>query len=178
MAANPNIPRPAASEYAVHFQKYLDQVAGDDAYPMLLEQHEETPRVLGGISESQALHRYAPGKWSVKETIVHLADAERVFAYRALTFARDRSSQLPGFDEVAWVPVSGADARELPDLVEELGAVRAATLALVRGLPPETFAQIGTANGNPMSVRAALWSVAGHQRHHLNILRDRYGLVT
>jgi uncharacterized damage-inducible protein DinB len=168
--------RPASDEYSSYFQRYLDRVPGDDAAPLLASQLEETLRQLGAISEPQAMHRYAEGKWSVKEVLLHLCDAERVFLYRALSFARGAKDPLSGFDENAWVPESAADRRPMPDLVDEFRAVRTGTLAFARGCPPEALVRRGVANGTPMSVRAALWIIVGHERHHLGILRERYGV--
>jgi hypothetical protein len=171
------IERPAPDEYAPHFQRYLDKVPGDGALPLLAAQVEETTRLLRGLGESRALHRYAPEKWSVKETVVHLSDAERVFMYRALSFARNDRNELPGFEENEWVPVSGADARPIADAVDELRAVRAATLALAQALPVEALLRRGIASRHPLSVRAAFWIAAGHERHHLGLLRERYGIT-
>ena len=172
------IPRPAADEYAPYYGKYIDRVPavdGDGALAALLDrQLAETRELLAGIAESRASHRYAPGKWSIKEVVGHLADSERVFAYRALRIARGDETPLASFYENAFVPPGRFDDRALPDLVAELEAVRRATVALLRGLPAEAVARRGTASGKTVSVRALAYIIAGHERHHVQILKERY----
>ncbi|MGH7731619.1 MAG: DinB family protein [Candidatus Eiseniibacteriota bacterium] len=170
------IPRPGADEHLPYYAKYIAQVPGDDALPTLTRHIEAWAPALRALSDAQALHRYAAGKWSVKETIGHLCDGERVFGYRALRFARADQTPLPGFDENAWVPTSGADRRPVADLVDELQAVRAATVAMFRSFDAEQLARRGEANGATISVRALAWIAAGHAIHHQTILRERYGL--
>ena len=130
--------------------------------------------LLSGVPESRGSFAYAPGKWTLKEVVGHMADAERVFSYRALRIARGDTMPLHGFDEQAWVPNAGANARTLADLLGELRVVRASTLALLRHLPPESTSRVGTASDRPVSVRAVAWIIAGHERHHLGIIRERY----
>jgi uncharacterized damage-inducible protein DinB len=134
----------------------------------------ETARLLEKIPESKALYRYAPAKWSIKEVLGHLADSERVFAYRALRFARGDTTPLPGFDEQVYAPAGRFDERSVADLGAELGAVRRATIALFGGLDEEALARRGTANGTEVSVRALAYIIAGHELHHLTVLRERY----
>jgi hypothetical protein len=171
------IPRPGDGEHAPFYAGYVALTAeSGDVVALLAAQPAELRVLCDGLSEAEARHRYAPGKWSVKEVVCHLADAERIFAYRALRVARGDGTPLPGFDENAYVEASGADDRPLPGLLAELDAVRAATLALFRSLPPEALERRGTANGAPISVRALAYITAGHTAHHLRILRERYGL--
>lgn len=170
------IPRPGEDEYLAYYGRYIEKVPGDDAFPVLERALDETHRAHAGLGEERGLHRYAPGKWSVKETFGHLADGERVFAYRALRFARADQTPLPGFDETLWVPAGRFDARPLAAIVDEFRAVRAATLALFGGLDADALARRGTANGAEVSVRALAWIIAGHERHHLALLRERYGI--
>jgi len=167
------IARPEAVEYNPHYAGYIAKVQGD-ALAQLERQAKETPAFLASIPEAKALHRYAPGKWSIKEVVGHVADAERVFAYRALRFGRGDASALAKFDENAYVPAGNFDARPLADLAAELAAVRAATLALVRGLPAGAFERQGIASGHPVTVRALVHIIAGHERHHLDIIKERY----
>ncbi len=169
-----SIPRPADDEYAPFYAGYIAGVSGDDALAPLATQESETAVLLGGLAEADAAFRYAPGKWSIKQVTGHLADAERVFAYRAMRIARGDETPLPGFDENAFVEHGGFDARPLADLAAELRLLRGATLAFFRGLDAAALARRGTANGNPVTVRALAWIVAGHERHHLGILRNRY----
>ena len=170
----PSYERPETSEYAPFYAGYIAQVPEGDLLDLLERQGEETTRLLAGLPASRGDFAYAPGKWTLKEVLGHIADAERVFAYRALRFARGDVTPLASFDEQAWTPDSGARSRTVADLGEELRAVRAATLALLRHLPAEAPTRRGTASGREISVRALAWIIAGHERHHLRILRERY----
>jgi len=176
MPASSSIPRPSVEEYAEGTGAYVASVPGDDARPFLLAQVDEVLR-LGELSEARALHRYAPGKWSVKEVVGHLTDAERIYAYRALRFARGDTTPLPGFEEDDYVPAGRFDRHPIADLVDAWGAARAATLALYNGLDDEALLGRGLANGHPISVRALAWVAAGHTLHHLGVLRARYGIA-
>jgi len=168
------IPRPDASEYAPYYGTYVSKVPQGDLLLTLERQRQETQALLAGLSDAQALHRYAPGKWSIKEVIGHLSDAERVFSYRALRFAREDRAPLAAFDENAYVPAGRFDARALSDLAAEFDAVRRATITLFRGMDPGAFARRGTASDHEVSVRALAYIIAGHERHHVMILRERY----
>ena len=119
-------------------------------------------------------YRYAPGKWTLKDIVGHLSDTERVFAYRALRIARGDTTPLPSFDDQAWVAETGAGDRTLADMVEELADVRRASLSLFRHLPPAPWTRRGTASGQPVSVRALAYVMAGHVRHHLEVVEARY----
>ena len=129
---------------------------------------------LLAVPRARWTHRYAPGKWSVSEVVGHLADTERIFAYRALRFARNDATPLAGFDENQFVPPANFDARPLPDLAEELRAVRLASVALFRRLDDAALARRGTANQVEITVRALPWIIAGHERHHVAVLKERY----
>ena len=168
------VPRPEPSEYAAFYETYISKVPKGDLLKLLEDQHRDTQQLLAGVSEAKALHRYAPGKWSIKEVVGHLMDSERVFGYRALRFARADAKPLQGFDEQAWIPAGKFDARSLKDLAAELDAVRQATLAMFRGLDAEALARKGTANDKEITVRALAYIIAGHERHHVAILRERY----
>ncbi len=170
------IARPSADEHAAGTAAYIDLVPGGDARPVLLAQVDELMR-LADLSEGRALHRYASGKWSVKEVVGHLTDAERVYGYRALRFARADATPLSGFDEDLYVPAGRFDRHPIADLVAAWCAVRASTLALYQGLDDEALLGRGLANGYPVSVRALAWLAAGHTRHHLAVLRARYGIA-
>ena len=172
----PTIARPSAGEYADYYAKYVDRVPSGDLVELLVRQHETTRGLLGALPPEKARHRYAPDKWSVTEVVGHLADSERVFSYRAMRIARSDTTPLPGFDEKVYVPAGRFDARPLPDVLAEFTAVRAATLALIRGLPAESLQRVGTASDNPVSVRGLLYIIAGHELHHLAVLRERYGV--
>ncbi|HEX6588400.1 MAG TPA: DinB family protein [Longimicrobiales bacterium] len=167
--------RPAADEHAPYYARYVDRVPGGDIVRTLEEGARETDALLRSErAHALAEHRYAEGKWSVKEVLGHLTDAERVFAYRMMRIARADATPLPGFDENAYTPAGRFDERALDDLLEEFLAVRHATIRLVRGLPAEAWTRRGTASDNPVSVRALAYIIAGHELHHRAILEQRY----
>ncbi|MGQ0703906.1 MAG: DinB family protein [Gemmatimonadales bacterium] len=170
----PSYTRPEPAEYASYYASYIGKVPDGDLLGTLESQGKEFARLLGSVPESRGDFAYAPGKWTLKEVVSHLTDAERVFSYRALRIARADATPLPGFDENAWVPNSGARQRTLRDLVGEFQAVRGATVALFRHLPAEALPRVGTANNHPVSVRALAWIVAGHALHHEGLIRERY----
>jgi hypothetical protein len=172
--ANATIARPGATEYAPYYGAYISQVPDGNLLSQLEQQGRETAALLRGIDEKKSQHRYAPGKWTIREVVGHLVDAERVFTYRAVTFARGDPTKLPSFDENVWAKTSNAARRSMADLIAEFEAVRAATIALFRGFSDEEFARSGTASNNPVSVRALAYIVAGHERHHVKVLHDRY----
>jgi len=167
--------RPDPTEAAEYFFTYIDQVPEtDDIARFLEDQGRETVAFLRGIPEGKTLHRYAPGKWTIRDVVAHLSDCERLFTYRAMWFARGFDSPLPSFDQnVAWA-AAGADNRSWQSLVDEFEAVRRATLPLFRDLPADVWSRRGIASGNPFSVRALAYVVAGHVAHHVRILRERY----
>jgi hypothetical protein len=170
----PMIPRPTADEYVPYFGGYVNEVPPGDVLGILERQAVETQALLRGLPASRGAQRYAPGKWSIKEVVGHLSDTERIFTYRALCFARSERSPLPGFEEDDYVAAAGFDARPLADLARELETVRTATLALFRGLSDEALLRRGTANGKEFTVRAIPYVIAGHERHHVRVLRERY----
>lgn len=171
------IPRPTSSEYAPSHGGYVGAVPDNqDLFALLEQQGRETATLLRGVSEEKSRFRYAAGKWSIREVVGHINDAERVFTYRALRFARGDTTPLPPFDEVAWGAATNADQRPLADHVAEFAMIRAASVALFRGFTPEMFARSGTASGHNVSVGALLYITIGHERHHMRILRERYGL--
>ena len=176
MAALTPVGRPEADEIPPHFVGYIGRVTESDPVAVLATQIDTTAALLRGVSETDALKRYAPGKWSVKEVVGHLTDTERIMSYRALRIARGDETPLPGFDEKAYVPPAKFDARSLADLVTDLRTVRAATLALFRTLDADAWRRRGTASGKPISVRAIGFMIPGHERHHVEILKTRYGL--
>ena len=168
--------RPEPDEMPPHFVGYLKRVPELDPATACATQIEETLALLDRISETDAMYRYAHGKWSIKEVVGHLTDVERIMAYRALCIARGDTTPLPGFDENAYVPVAKFDTRSLADLVGELRTVRAGTLALLRTFDADAWRRRGTANGTPVSVRAIAFMIPGHERHHVEVLRTRYGV--
>jgi uncharacterized damage-inducible protein DinB len=171
------IPRPGAGEYAPHYGTYVNDAIGSDALAILQAQRATTAAFLATIPESRAGFRYAEGKWSVREVVGHLSDAERIFSYRLLRFARADETPLPGFDENTYVPAGRFELRSLADVAAEFLSVRDATLALLTGLPAEALDRQGVASGKPITVRALAWVCAGHESHHLRVIRERYLLA-
>ena len=169
--------RPDQSEYAPFYASYIARVM-EEPLPALESQGRATQAILAKVSDSTAGHRYAPDKWSVREVVGHLADTERIMSYRVLRIARADSTPLEGFDEGAYVRAAGADARPWAVLVGDLAVVRSASLALLQGLDAQAWQRRGTANGATVSVRALAHIIVGHERHHLEILRTRYGIPT
>ncbi|HLT47287.1 MAG TPA: DinB family protein [Rubricoccaceae bacterium] len=162
----PTPPRP--DEYAPFYAGYVARVEGD-----LFDTLEAQPGALAALLDgADPDHAYAPGKWTVRQVVQHTLDAERVFAYRALRFARGDDTPLPGFEENAWA--ENDPGQPLHDLLAEADAVRAATLALLRAFPEEAWDRRGVASGHPMSVRALAYVIAGHTAHHMAVLRERY----
>ncbi|HWP38729.1 MAG TPA: DinB family protein [Gemmatimonadales bacterium] len=173
------VPRPASDEFAPFYAGYIATIPdGADPVTVMHQQLDQLPVLFGALSPARASFRYAPDKWSVKEVVGHLSDAERVFSYRMMRVARGDETPLPGFDETAYVPAGAFETRPLGNLVAEWVAIRNATLALVHGMPADAWARRGTANGKPISARALLYITPGHVQHHLNVLRERYGVGT
>ena len=168
--------RPAAGEFIPYYGTYISRVPAGNLTAILTAQRAATQRLLTPLDDARALHRYAPGKWSVKDVVGHLADAERVFSYRALRFARGDAAPLAGFDENTYVPAGGFDRRPFASILEEFSAVRGATIALFGSLDEQAWTRQGTANAAAISVRALGWIIAGHEIHHVAILRERYGV--
>ena len=174
--AGVTIARPAPTEYATFYGGYVSDVPDGDLLEHLERQGRETASLLRAVTEPKSKHRYAPGKWTIREVVGHMVDAERVFTYRALSFARGETTALPSFDENAWAVTSNAGERSMKDLIDEFTVVRDATLALFRGFSDKEFTRSGIASNNHITVRAIAYIVAGHERHHIKVLRDRYGV--
>ena len=171
-----NVGHPDPAEYAPAYANYVGNVTEDDVVAALEAQARETAALLARIDDEKASYRYAPEKWSVKEVVGHFADAERVFLYRALAIARGDKASLPGFDENDYMRNADFDRRSLRELAEEYAAARQATLAMFRGFSDEAWQRRGTANNAGVTVRAIAHIVLGHERHHLKVLRERYGV--
>lgn len=172
----PDIGLPTPAEYAPFYAGYISRMTESDPLAVLAAQVDEISRLFASVPAEREGHRYAPGKWSIREMVGHLADCERIMAYRALAIARGDQTPLPGFDEEAYAGQAGSDAVPLADLTADLLAARQSTLHLFRNLPAEAWNRIGTANQNPVSVRALAYILAGHLRHHFAVLKERYGV--
>jgi hypothetical protein len=170
------IERPKADEHSPYFSRYIDRVPEGDLIALLESQFAETLALLRRVPRDREDFAYAEAKWTVKEVVGHLSDSERVFAYRALRFARNDPTELASFDENAWVANAGFGRRPLSDLAEEFSVVRASTIRLAKSLNAGEFARRGVANGNGVSVRALFYIIAGHERHHVGLFRERYQL--
>lgn len=167
--------RPAESEFNPYYGKYIARVPDEgDFVELLARTADETLEILRAIPENTASYKYGEGKWTIKEVVGHLCDAERIFSYRMLRIARADRTPLPGFDENAYVPAGQFSQRTLASLIEEFAAVRAATIALVAGLPSEGWLQSGTMSDSAVSARALAYIIAGHELHHREILLTRY----
>jgi hypothetical protein len=166
--------RPVRGEAEDYYFGYIDQVPGNLVLPVLAAQLGEMLALFEGISEEQSLYRYEPGKWTMRQSLGHVNDTERLFVFRALWFARGFDSPLPSFDQDVAVKAAEANAVQWRTHVEEFRAVRASTLAFFRGLPPAAWDRRGLASGNPFTVRALAYVTAGHAIHHNRILRERY----
>ena len=165
---------PDPSEYDAFYADYVAEAGEIPVLDQLAVQVDDTVRLLQPLSEQQAGYRYAPGKWTVREVVGHVIDTERVFAGRALHFARRDSAPLPGFDQDPYVAQARSDERPLRSLLAELEAVRRSTLALFRSFPTDAWDSRGMASDVEFTVRAVLFIIAGHELHHRRVLEERY----
>jgi uncharacterized damage-inducible protein DinB len=168
------ISAPKSTEYDEFFNSYMGNANTDDLLSALAASEEYIVNLMLSLKEQQLKHRYQPGKWSIKEMLVHMADTERIFAYRALRFARNDKTDLPGFDENAYAEESKADTRPITSILAEYAAARQATIELYKGFDDEMLDRTGTASGRSVSVRALGFAILGHEIHHLNIIKQRY----
>ena len=166
--------RPAAGEAADYYSKYIELVQGDDVVSQLASQQDQALALLSTISEEQSLYRYAADKWSIRELLGHVNDCERVFTFRALWFARGFTDELPSFDQEVAFRFANSDNISWATHVHEFKDIRASTVEFFRNLPEEAWMRSGVASGNPVTVRALAYVIAGHVAHHLAILRERY----
>jgi DinB superfamily len=173
----PLIGLPEASEYAPDTHSYVAAVPGDDPVAVLREQIEKTLALFAGMDDRRASDwSYAPGKWTIKQVLGHLADAERIFGYRALRIGRGDETPLPGFEQDGYVKAAESNARPLAQLLEEFRIVRRSTLVLADGFPVEAWLRRGKVREWSLSVRGIFFTAAGHELHHYRILREDYKL--
>lgn len=166
--------RPTLNECAEFYQKYIDELPDGNIFELLKEQLNEVTDLLSSLSDEQARFRYAPEKWSIKQVLGHLIDAERVFSYRALCFARNDPGPLPSMEENDYVRYGNFEARELTDLLVEHRCNRLANLKLFESFDKKVQLRRGKASDCEFTVRSLPWIIAGHERHHLNVLKERY----
>ncbi|MDT7541427.1 MAG: hypothetical protein QOE33_1331 [Acidobacteriota bacterium] len=166
--------RPEAGEYAPYYEQYVSLVPTGDIVETLERQMADTLALLRSVPEARAGSSYEPGKWSIKEVAGHVIDGERIFSYRALRFARGDQTPLPGYEQDDYARVANYNARTLADLADDFERVRASTVSLFRSLDSEAWQRRGLASDNEVSVRALAHIIAGHELHHVGILRERY----
>ncbi|PKA96495.1 DinB family protein [Flavobacteriaceae bacterium MAR_2009_75] len=156
------------------YKNYIDLLDDVDLLDMLKRQLKNFPRFIESISDDKMSYRYAEGKWSIAEVLVHIIDSERVFQYRALRFSRGDKTSLPGFEQDDYVPYSNANQRSKESVIAEYKAVRNSTIHLFENLDDEVLRLKGVASNLEWSAGAVGFAICGHQRHHRNILRERY----
>ena len=166
--------RPGPSDYAPYYENYIKLVEGEDILKILNEQSKKTQDVLNSFSEHKGNYRYADGKWTVKEVVGHLLDTDRVFAYRALCIARGEKKSLPGFEQNDYVSEGNFNRRDLFELNYEFRLLRESNLLLFRSFTPEMLKRRGFANETSVTVLAILFMIAGHEKHHMKVLHEKY----
>jgi hypothetical protein len=166
--------RPGADEHSAFYGRYVQRVPNGDLIAILREQIANSAALLRNAPSDRADFAYAPDKWTLKEVVGHMIDIERVMSYRALRFSRNDATPLAGFEENDWVDNANFGDRTLADLVDEYEAVRAATVHFAKHLDADALVRRGTANGQGVSVRALLYIIAGHELHHIALVRERY----
>jgi uncharacterized damage-inducible protein DinB len=174
MPTNLIISRPALEEYPEWVKGYIASVQSENLLEYLQASHDRNSSLALTLSEQQLNFRYQPDKWTIKEVLGHIIDTERIMAYRALRFARKDKTPLPGFDQDIFVENAHTQERDVQSIIREYAAVRQATLELFRSFDEETLTQSGTANDRQITVRALGYTIAGHETHHWNIIKERY----
>lgn len=167
--------RPKPEEYAPYHESYISKVPDGDILDTLEEQTSETLDLLEAVPEEMQASSYTPGKWTIKQCVGHMIDTERIFSYRLLRIARNDQTPLAGFEQDDYVANSDSNNRTWEDLLEDYESVRMSTLSLIRQFKGDVWDRHGTASGNKLTVRAMAFLIAGHERHHLTVLRDKYG---
>jgi hypothetical protein len=171
------IDRPTSAEYAPFYSGYVGLVPDTDILAALESQPAEVRAWAWSVPPEKETFRYAPDKWSPRQVLGHLCDGERVFGYRAFAIGRGDKTSLPGYDEGAYMARTRFDEQTLADLADEFALLRAANLLTLGAFTANDWASLGNANGSPVTARALAWIMVGHVRHHLNVLKDRYGLA-
>jgi len=169
------IPKPMAGEYEPYTIMYIGLLPDDGLIlGHLRDNLENTVRFIRLLPKEKLTTRHAEGEWTIKEILVHIIDDERIYCYRALRFARNDKTELPGFEQEEYVPYSGANSRELEAIIEEFISVRKATITFFESLDEDALIRKGVGSGNIMSVRAAAYHIAGHELHHINSIKENY----
>ncbi|WP_430408328.1 DinB family protein [Kordia sp.] len=165
---------PEATEYNPYYGQYIQHLKGENVLESLVKGVDEVNDLMASLTEEQLQSTYAEGKWTIKEVLQHIMDTERIFCNRALRFARNDKTELPGYEQDEYVPFSGANERNSMLMLREYNAIRQATITMFQCFTDEMFARVGVASGSNMSVRAIAHVITGHERHHMNVLRERY----
>jgi len=166
--------KPLKGDYPKYFEAYFKNINDENPIELMESQKFELLDLLSTLNESKANYSYEKGKWSIKEVLGHLIDSERVFCYRAVAIARGETQSLPGFEQDDYVNNGNFNARELSNLLDEYQKIREATIPLFKSFDETIYDRRGTANNNPLTVRAVMFLIPGHEKHHINILKDRY----
>jgi uncharacterized damage-inducible protein DinB len=166
--------RPDLDTVPPFYKRYVEHVKEFDMFHILDDSNKQLLALLGTIPEEKGAFRYAPGKWSIKELLCHMMDAERIFAYRALRFARNDSTPLQGFEENDYAPEANAHGRSIQQLVEEMDRLRKSTIDLYKSFTPEMLTRKGSANNTEISVLNLGYIIPGHETHHKMVLQERY----
>jgi DinB family protein len=166
--------RPGETEFAPDFQKYINQVNENDVIAVLRSELDDLDVLLDRVPAEKETYAYAEGKWTIRQVVGHLIDGERVFGYRAFCIARGEHQNLPGFEQDDYLQTAPYNDIALEDLLSELRLVRLSNIAMFRTLDEAAWSRVGLANQNEVSVRALAFVMAGHVRHHMNVLRDKY----
>jgi uncharacterized damage-inducible protein DinB len=170
-----SIEKPKDGEFPPYANMYIKLLPDDGLLiKHLKDNFIAIKELILSLPEEKLNYRYAENKWTIKEVLVHIIDDERIYAYRALCFARNDKTELPGFEQDDYVLCSRANERSIKNIMEEYEVVRGSTIALFDGLPEDSFLRMGTANNNKVTVRALAYHIAGHELHHINILREKY----
>ena len=170
-----SIPKPKIGEYAPYASMYIDLLPNDGLILEHLHTNlENTLNFMRSLPEDKLASPFAAGEWTIKEILVHIIDDERIYCYRALRYARNDPTELPGFDQDDYVSYSKANERQLDEILEEFASVRKATITFFKSLDDDTLKRTGIGSGNIMSVRAAVYHIAGHELHHINSIKENY----
>jgi hypothetical protein len=168
------ISKPQPGEYAAHFGDYISLVEAMDLIEALDKGKKGLIAFLSAIPADKFDYRYAEGKWSVREIIIHILDVERIFAYRVLRFSRNDRTPLAGFDDDDYIAESNASERSIQSIIAEFSAQRDSTIELFRNISPEMSLRSGIANGKEISVRALGYTIPGHEIQHMKVIKERY----
>ena len=166
--------RPAETEFAPYYQGYVNQVSENDVIAVLRSELDDLDVLLDRVPADKETYAYAEGKWTIRQVVGHLIDGERVFGYRAFCIARGEKQNLPGFEQDDYLQTAPYNNIELENLLSELRLVRLANIAMFRTLDEEAWNRVGIANHNEVTVRAIAFIMAGHVRHHMNVMREKY----